>query len=145
MVSLLPARRRVTFEEAGPLMLEQLPLGSCAPPHPSCPDRCQLTQHTDAQHEGVHPIRHHPRAPPGRAGGGHHLLGLRFLALHLFSRGEENYRTLVSMLCRCKSGKSSPRTILLLISWKWISHTFSTTSSFSNVTKPNPDEQKASL
>lgn len=45
----------------------------------------------------------------------------------------------------CKSGKSSPRTILLLISWKWISHTFSTTSSFSNVTKPNPDEQKASL
>ena len=30
------------------------------------------------------------------------------------------------------------RTILLLISWKWISHTFSTTSSFSKVTKPKP-------
>lgn len=29
-------------------------------------------------------------------------------------------------------------TILLLISWKWISHTFSTTSSFSKVTKPKP-------
>lgn len=29
-------------------------------------------------------------------------------------------------------------TILLLISWKWISQTFSTTSSFSKVTKPNP-------
>lgn len=34
-------------------------------------------------------------------------------------------------------------TILLLISWKWISQTFSTTSSFSNVTKPNPGEDKA--
>ena len=29
-------------------------------------------------------------------------------------------------------------TILLLISWKWISHTLSTTSSLSNVTKANP-------
>lgn len=29
-------------------------------------------------------------------------------------------------------------TILLLISWKWISHTFSTTSSLSKVTKPKP-------
>lgn len=32
-------------------------------------------------------------------------------------------------------------TILLLISWKWISQTFSTTSSFSKVTKPNPTEK----
>ena len=31
-------------------------------------------------------------------------------------------------------------TILLLISWKWISQTFSTTSSFSNVTKPKPEK-----
>lgn len=37
-----------------------------------------------------------------------------------------------------------PLTILLLISWKWISHTFSTMSSLSNVTKPNP-EDKAKL
>lgn len=29
-------------------------------------------------------------------------------------------------------------TIFLLISWKWISHTLSTTSSFSKVTNPNP-------
>lgn len=34
-------------------------------------------------------------------------------------------------------------TILLLISWKWISQTFSTTSSFSNVTNPNPEERKS--
>jgi len=33
---------------------------------------------------------------------------------------------------------ASSLTILLLISWKWISHTFSTTSSFSNVTNPKP-------
>lgn len=33
-------------------------------------------------------------------------------------------------------------TILLLISWKWISHTFSTMSSLSNVTKPNPAGQR---
>lgn len=32
----------------------------------------------------------------------------------------------------------SQLTILLLISWKWISHTFSTMSSLSNVTNPNP-------
>lgn len=32
-------------------------------------------------------------------------------------------------------------TILLLISWKWISHTFSTMSSLSNVTNPNPEEK----
>lgn len=34
-------------------------------------------------------------------------------------------------------------TILLLISWKWISQTFSTTSSFSKVTNPNPEERKS--
>lgn len=34
------------------------------------------------------------------------------------------------------------RTILLLISWKWISHTFSTTSSFSKVTKPKPGKER---
>lgn len=33
-------------------------------------------------------------------------------------------------------------TILLLISWKWISHTFSTMSSFSKVTKPKPEGQR---
>ena len=32
-------------------------------------------------------------------------------------------------------------TILLLISWKWISHTFSTMSSLSNVTNPKPEEK----
>lgn len=32
-------------------------------------------------------------------------------------------------------------TILLLISWKWISQTFSTMSSLSNVTNPNPEEK----
>ncbi len=35
-------------------------------------------------------------------------------------------------------------TILLLISWKWISHTLSTKSSFSNVTKANPEMGKTS-
>lgn len=34
--------------------------------------------------------------------------------------------------------KISGLTILLLISWKWISQTFSTMSSFSKVMKPNP-------
>lgn len=43
------------------------------------------------------------------------------------------------------SHETSRLTILLLISWKWISHTFSTTSSFSNVTKPNPGEEEASV
>lgn len=38
--------------------------------------------------------------------------------------------------------RGEPLTILLLISWKWISQTFSTTSSFSNVTNPNPDERR---
>lgn len=36
-------------------------------------------------------------------------------------------------------------TILLLISWKWISQTFSTMSSLSNVTKPNPEEKAKPL
>ncbi len=45
--------------------------------------------------------------------------------------------------CRVLNGNlkyvaADVRTILLLISWKWISHTFSTTSSFSKVTKPKP-------
>lgn len=37
-----------------------------------------------------------------------------------------------------RTERFQPCTILLLISWKWISHTFSTTSSFSKVTKPKP-------
>lgn len=72
MVSCLPTRHQVTFK------------GRLAA---SCPDQYYLTQHTDAQHEGVHSIGHHPRAPPGRARGGHHLLGLSFLTLHLLADG----------------------------------------------------------
>lgn len=43
----------------------------------------ELTQHADTQHESVHAIGHHPRAPPGRAHGWHHFLGLSLLTLHL--------------------------------------------------------------
>lgn len=47
-------------------------------------------------------------------------------------------QTLFTFILGTNSSSSRWLTILLLISWKWISHTFSTTSSFSNVTKPNP-------
>ena len=116
-----------------------------------------LTQHADSQHEGVHPVRHHSGAAPGWARRRHHLLGLGFLTLDLRHRRppfinkfgrkintQHDYVTSAEHTSEIYSLKGfyfcccDMRTILLLISWKWISHTFSTTSSFSKVTKPKP-------
>lgn len=43
-----------------------------------------LTQHSYAQHEGVHPIRHDTSPTSGRACWWHHFLGLGLLTLHLW-------------------------------------------------------------
>lgn len=42
-----------------------------------------LTQHADAQHEGVHPVGHHSGASSGWARRRHHFLRLSFLTLNL--------------------------------------------------------------
>lgn len=100
-----------------------------------CDHWSKLGEHRPASFEA----RHTCGATTRYIVGHHHLFGLGLLAFDLGK--DKSIWFVIDSICYRFTFKCKQKpTILLLISWKCTSHTLSTTSSLSNVTKPKPGE-----